>query len=120
MHMQFRAPEEYIKEAPQTAAIDVWALGSIFVEVISGLPVWFGYENEVAQKAILEGIQPPFREQIKNPSDPINEVLLKAIDMCWVYKAKDRPKAGVVLEYLKKESKRIGVQWNKPFTLNGH
>lgn len=118
--MQFRAPEEYIKEAPQTAAIDVWALGSIFVEVISGLPVWFGYENEVAQKAILEGIQPPFLEQIKNPSDPINEVLLKAIDMCWVYKAKDRPKAGAVLEYLKNESKRIGVQWNKPFTLNGH
>ncbi|CAJ1933274.1 unnamed protein product [Cylindrotheca closterium] len=118
---KFRAPEEYIKGAPQTAAIDVWALGSLLVEVVSGLPVWYGYDNEVAQKAILEGIKPPFlREQISNPSGPINEVLLEAIDMCWVYEAKDRPKAGFILGYLKKEAMRLGIKWNEPFKLNGH
>ena len=97
----------------------MWALGSIFAEVVSGVPVWYEYENEVAQKAILEGMRPPFEQRIQNQSDPVNKVLLQAIDMCWVHKAKERPTAGVVLEYLKKESARLGIQWDKPFKLRG-
>lgn len=114
--MQFRSPEEY-KYIPETAAIDVWALGSIFIELVSGRKVWHGYEDEAARKAISNGIIPSFREHMKNPSDPINQVLMKAIDMCYVYDPKDRPKAGVVADYLKNESKRLGVAWNKPFVL---
>ena len=116
---QFRAPEEYIKEAPQTAAIDVWALGSIFAELVSGLPVWYGVDEAVAQESIVQGTRPPLLERVKNSKDPINNVLLQAIDKCWVHDAKDRPRAGIILEFLKTESERLGIQWNKPFTLNG-
>lgn len=114
MFTKFRSPEEY-KYIPQTAAIDVWALGSILVELTTGEEVWSGYEDKVAWKAIVGGRLPPFREKIKNPSDPINQVLLKAIELCYVYDPKDRPKAAAVLEYLKQESKRLGVRWEERF-----
>ena len=117
--MQFRAPEEYVKRGPQTAAIDVWALGSIFVEVVSGYPVWAGYKKEVAREAIIKGIRPPYRKLVKNPSDPVNKVLFKAINMCWVREPKDRPTPGVVLEFLKNESAKLGIQWDQPFILTG-
>mmetsp|Transcript_19590 Transcript_19590/g.48222 ORF Transcript_19590/g.48222 Transcript_19590/m.48222 type:complete len:123 (+) Transcript_19590:83-451(+) len=110
--MQFRSPEEY-KYIPQTSAIDVWALGGILFELVTGEEAWFGYEDEVARKALVDGELPPLPEKIKNSSDPINQVLLKAIDMCYVYDPKNRPKAGAVLEYLKQESKRLGVEWKR-------
>jgi len=115
---KFRSPEEY-NYIPETAAIDVWALGSILVEIISGEEAWNGYEAEAAQQEIAKGKLPPFHQYIETPhSDPINQVLLKAIDMCYVYEAKDRPKAGAVLEYLDREAKRLGVEWNTPFVTN--
>jgi len=46
---------------------------------------------------------------------PIDQVLFQAIDMCQVYEVKDRPKAGEVLQYLKGEAKRLGIEWDKKF-----
>ncbi|CAJ1968770.1 unnamed protein product [Cylindrotheca closterium] len=109
---KFRSPEEY-DYIPQTSAIDVWALGSVLVQLVTGEEAWDGYENEVAQSAIVAGKLPPFREKIKYPSDPINQVLVKAIGMCYVYEPKDRPKAGAVVEYLKNEVTRLGFEWNR-------
>lgn len=85
------------------------------MEIVSGESAWHGYEDEAAQKEIAKGKLPPFHQYIESPSDPINQVLLKAIEMCYVYEAKDRPKAGAILEYLETEAKRLGVAWNKPF-----
>ncbi|CAJ1939965.1 unnamed protein product [Cylindrotheca closterium] len=108
---KFRAPEEY-KHVPQTAAIDVWALGSVFVQIVTGHGIWNNYDSEEAQHYIVEGIRYPMD---RSSTDPIDQVLYKAIDMCQVYEAKDRPKAGEVLEYLKAEAKRLDVEWDKPF-----
>ncbi|CAJ1968766.1 unnamed protein product [Cylindrotheca closterium] len=109
---KFRAPEEY-QYVPETAAIDIWALGSIFVELVTGYEVWYGYQTEEAQKRIAKGKLPSYQKRIQNKTDPINEILVKAIAMCWVYEPKDRPKAGVVADYLKGEAKRLGIAWEK-------
>ena len=85
------------------------------MEIISGESAWNGYDDEAAQQEIVKGMLPPFHQYIATPSDPINQVLLKAIEMCYVYDAKDRPKAGDILEYLEKEAMRLAVEWNKPF-----
>jgi len=108
---KFRAPEEY-KHVPQTAAIDVWALGSLLVQIVTGHGIWRKYESEDAQNYIVEGIPFPMD---RSSMDPIDQVLFQAIDMCQVYEVKDRPKAGEVLEYLKGEAKRLGVESDKPF-----
>lgn len=112
--IQFRSPEEY-KYLPQTAAIDVYTLGSIFIELVTGKEAWYGYEIEVAQKAISDGMLPPLGGKINSPSDPITQVLLKVIEMCYVYEPKDRPKANDVTDFLKGEAKRLGVLWDKSF-----
>lgn len=114
--LQFRAPEEY-KYIPETAAIDVWALGSIFFELVTGQEAWNGVSTEKAQERIAKGELPNIPEEFKTSTDPVDQVLLKAIDMCYVYEPKDRPKAGEVLEYMKNESKRLGIDWQAPYIL---
>ena len=108
---KFRAPEEY-KLIPQTAAIDIWALGSVFVWIVTGQSIWHGYDSGEAQNHIMEGVKYPMDT---SSTDPIDQVLFKAIDMCQVYEPKDRPKAGEVLAYLKGEAQRLGVEWDKKF-----
>lgn len=88
------------------------------MEIVSGESAWHGYEEEAAQREIAKGNLPPFHQYIEDPSDPINLVLLKAIGMCYVYEAGHRAKAGDVLEFLKNESKRLGVRWYEPFLMN--
>lgn len=98
----------------ETAAIDIWALGSIFVELATGYEVWYGYETEDAQLRIAKGELPHYQKLIEsNLTDPMNQILIQAVDMCWTYEPRDRPKAGVVADYLKGEAKRLGIDWEK-------
>eukprot|EP00980_Cylindrotheca_fusiformis_P021774 scaffold8600_cov111-Cylindrotheca_fusiformis.AAC.6 len=114
---KFRSPEEY-EYLPETAAIDVWALGSILVELLTGTYVWAGYTATTARAEIIEGELPPILSDFENSTDPVDQVLLKAIDLCYVYEPSDRPKAGVVVDFLKKEAKKLGVDWHAPFVLD--
>jgi serine/threonine protein kinase len=119
--MQFRAPEEYTKHKPETAAIDVWALGSLFYEILTGDAVWEDSDDsdlneKIIQKKIVAGELPllePRARKGSDPSqvDPVDESLIRAIKMCFIYEPKDRPKAGVVADFLKNESRRMGVDW---------
>lgn len=114
---KFRAPEEY-NYIPETAAIDVWALGSIFVELLTGHGVWHGYKTEEAQALIGKGQLPPIPDELRNSKDPVNQVLLKGIELCYVFDPKERPKAGVVVDFLKKEAEKLGVDWHAPFGMD--
>lgn len=80
---------------------------------MTGYGVWHGYETDEAQKRIAKGKLPSYHKRIGNSTDPINEILVKAIDMCWIYEPKDRPKAGVVADYLKGEAKLLGINWEQ-------
>jgi serine/threonine protein kinase len=114
---QFRAPEEY-NYIPETAAIDVWALGSIFVELLTGHGPWHGYDLKKAQNLIAKGNLPPLADEIKNSSYPVDQVLQKAIELCYVFEPKDRPKAGVVVDFLKTEAEKLGIDWHAPFEVD--
>eukprot|EP00591_Stephanopyxis_turris_P009308 CAMPEP_0195514316 /NCGR_PEP_ID=MMETSP0794_2-20130614/5746_1 /TAXON_ID=515487 /ORGANISM="Stephanopyxis turris, Strain CCMP 815" /LENGTH=341 /DNA_ID=CAMNT_0040642539 /DNA_START=299 /DNA_END=1324 /DNA_ORIENTATION=+ len=105
----FRSPEEY-EYLPETSAIDVWALGSIIFEILTGRPVWRHEKPKVAQKKIIKGEFPPFPEEVKDiedSDDPVDVILLKAIKMCYIYEPKDRPKAGVVAKFLQDNFDRL-------------
>ena len=92
-------------------------MGSIFVQLVTGQEAWNGVSTEKAQERIAKGELPYIPEEVKTSTDPVDQVLLKAIDMCYVYEPKDRPKAGEVLEYMKNESKRLGIDWQAPYIL---
>lgn len=82
----------------------------MFVQIVTGETIWTRYDHAEARHHIVEGVRFPMDT---SSTDPIDQVLYKAIDMCQVYEPKDRPKAGEVLEYLKGEAKRLGVEWDK-------
>mmetsp|Transcript_16300 Transcript_16300/g.24159 ORF Transcript_16300/g.24159 Transcript_16300/m.24159 type:complete len:467 (-) Transcript_16300:466-1866(-) len=113
---KYRSPEEY-KYIPETAAIDVWALGSIFYKILTGHSVWRGTEEEEAQRLIAEGKLPQIPNEYRESEDPVDQVLLQAIQMCYVYEPRVRPKAGTVAAYLRQEAEKLDVNWQAPFKL---
>ena len=96
----FRSPEEY-SHKPQTAAVDVWALGSIIYHILTGKKVWKSqYRKHDAEKAMIRGELPVIDDAIVNSSDPVDQALLKAFYMCYTYDPKKRPSAKEVASYL--------------------
>jgi len=93
----FRSPEEY-EYLPQTAAIDVWALGSIFFQILTGKEVWSDISTKAAQKKIRRGKLP--KSSLYQSDDKVDKVLKEAIDMCYVFEPADRPKADEVVSFL--------------------
>ncbi|KAL9179449.1 hypothetical protein ACHAXT_008739 [Thalassiosira profunda] len=94
-----RAPEEY-KHEPQTIAVDVWSLGSIIFHLLTGRKVWDKTKKNEAQEAVVGGLLPEIDATIVNASDPVNGVLMKALDMCWVYEPSKRATAREVASFL--------------------
>ncbi len=96
----FRSPEEY-SHLPQTASVDVWALGSIIYHVLTGKKVWKSqYSKREAEKAMIRGELPVIEDSIVNSSDPVDQALLSAFYMCYTYDPQTRPMAKEVATYL--------------------
>jgi len=96
----FRSPEEY-SHLPQTAAVDVWALGSIIYHALTGKKVWKSeFNKKDAEKAMIRGELPVIDDAIANSSDPVDQALLNAFYMCYTYNPQERPSAKEVARYL--------------------
>ena len=91
-----RAPEEY-KHEYQTKAVDIWSLGSILHHILTGQKVWSEYNKNKAQNAVMDGKLPRVSQAILKSTDPIDELLLKARDMCYVYDPGGRANAREVV-----------------------
>ena len=99
----FRSPEEYMN-IQQTAATDVFALGSLMYYLFTGQRVWEGmlsskYRNKV-RKWIIEGKRPEIKEELLKSRDPVDVALKKAYDMCSGYAPERRASAREVADFL--------------------
>ena len=97
----FRSPEEY-EYLPQTSAIDVYALGSILFQILTGKEVWYDEDTKKAQKLIRKGKLPKMDDKIKNSTEPFHVALKKAVDLCYVFDPKKRATAAEVASHLQK------------------
>jgi hypothetical protein len=99
----FRSPEEY-KNIQQTAATDVFALGSIFYYLLTKQRVWEGYHDKRGLKKargwIIQGYKPKIDRKILKSKDPVDVALLHVYELCTRYKPEERASAIDVAEYL--------------------
>jgi len=98
----FRSPEEYAY-LPQTSAIDVWALGSILYEILTGREVWHDTKTKEAQKYIRKGKLPTIADKYMNSEHPVDVALREAISMCFIFDPKERAKAEDVASFLREK-----------------
>lgn len=99
----FRSPEEY-KNIQQTAATDVYALGSLFYYLLTKQRVWEGMHDSKGQKKarewIVQGKKPKIDKRILGSKDPVDVALLKVYEMCTQYEPEKRASAEEVADYL--------------------
>jgi serine/threonine protein kinase len=97
-----RSPEEYKDETQLTNAVDVWALGSILYRLLTGNTVWSrnDYTKEEVQERVLKGVLPRISNSILNSTDPVDKVMVEALDMCYTYDPSERPSARDISVFL--------------------
>lgn len=97
-----RSPEEYKDETQLTNAVDVWALGSILYRLLTGNTVWSrnDYTKEEVQERVVKGVLPRISNSILNSTDPVDKVMVEALDMCYNYDPSERPSARDISVYL--------------------
>lgn len=88
----------------QTAATDVFALGSLMYHLLTAQRLWEGmlsskHENQV-QKWIIEGKRPEIKDSVLQSRDPVDVALKAAYDMCNAYDPEKRASARKVADFL--------------------
>lgn len=104
---KYRSPEEY-RYDPETAKIDVWALGSMIYMILTGKNVWASVTEKKAQKRIANNESPPLDDKWKESNDPVDRLLVKVMyEWCFVPDPEKRPSAPEVAKFLERESEKI-------------
>mmetsp|Transcript_42420 Transcript_42420/g.47915 ORF Transcript_42420/g.47915 Transcript_42420/m.47915 type:complete len:567 (-) Transcript_42420:88-1788(-) len=105
----FRSPEEY-QYVPQTEKVDVYSFGNVLYSVLTGGYPFEKEKSKKAQKRIQAGERPEIPISIRNSTNPFDQTMLKAIDMCWIQDPKKRASARQIQEFITSELQRLGVK----------
>ena len=92
-----RAPEENV-DAGLTEQLDVFSLGNVLYEVLTGVSVWEGYDLAETLSNIVEGVTMPIDAIFYKTFT--SEVLAQAISLCWTYDVEERPTIFEVVRFL--------------------
>jgi serine/threonine protein kinase len=106
----FRSPEEYA-HIEQTAATDVYALGSLIYYILTGQRAWEydgKEERKKIQGLIAKGKKPRISSKLLKSTHPVDRALLTAYEMSTVYDPKKRATAKQVADFLDGVWKELG------------
>ena len=111
MHPKLRSPEEFYEHdnggrIPLSNA-DVFMMGNVMYYVLTNRWLFEGFSNSVAKQKIMNGERSAIPTSIQQSKDRAIQILLKAIEMCWVHEYKKRPTAREVASFIGKGLKEI-------------
>lgn len=107
-----RSPEEYAYK-PQTEKVDVYSFGNVLYGVLTGKEPFEKEKSKKTQSLIKKGERPDIPSSYRNSTDPFDQSMIKAIEMCWIQDPKDRASAREVQKFLLSELQRLGVPEDK-------
>ena len=96
----YMAPEQFDAElrGPVVAETDSWGFGCCIVEMLTGLPPWYGRSAEEVRKLVVEK-----QERPEIPSG-LPAAMDDVLSGCFEYDLRDRPSMGDILQVLKRYS----------------
>mmetsp|Transcript_6090 Transcript_6090/g.11558 ORF Transcript_6090/g.11558 Transcript_6090/m.11558 type:complete len:575 (-) Transcript_6090:153-1877(-) len=103
---RFRAPEE-LNGDWQTEKVDVFSLGYIIYSLITENIPFQEYDSKEVQQKMRDGHLPAIGLEILRSIDPIDKVLMDAMNMCFEYNWRKRPRASDVRDFLFQEMEKI-------------
>jgi serine/threonine protein kinase len=108
-YFQLRSPEEYAYK-PQTEKVDVYSLGNVLYSILTSKSPFGKEKSEKVAKKVQEGKRPPIPQSMQNSTDPFDQAMLKAINMCWIHDPEKRATARQVQNFITSELSRLGVK----------
>ena len=98
---RFRSPEEYAHK-PETEKIDVYSMGNIIYQLLTGLYPFEDMKRKDVYVEIQKGVRPIIPEKYLSSTDPKQQALVKAIQDCWIHDPAERATARSVEQALKR------------------
>ncbi|KAL1915583.1 uncharacterized protein VTP21DRAFT_6707 [Calcarisporiella thermophila] len=84
---------EVVKEEAYSAKVDVWSLGCLLLEMVTGERPWMGLQEWSALYQLGQYKAPPI------PGTGVSEELRDFLEQCFIIDPKERPKASELLDH---------------------
>jgi serine/threonine protein kinase len=93
----------------QTEKVDVYSLGNIFFTLLTLEEIFHGISSKKVKKRVKKGERPiPVDSHgVWNSTDPIDQALKSAMEMCLIYNVTERATARQVETFLKRKLEEI-------------
>jgi hypothetical protein len=95
----FVSPEEYLN-ADRNEMSDTYAVGNVIYTLLTDETPFEDYEQEEAQEFVERGRKPELSDDVLRSDDPVDQALIEAMRMCFVYDWKDRYSSIEIRDYL--------------------
>ena len=88
-------------------------MGNVFYAILTKLWPFETLDSHTLQSRVLQGERPAIPAEIRNSTDPFQQAMITAIEMCWIHNPDQRATARQVEKYIASELIRLGAHGEK-------